>query len=254
MKTDALFYELIKEIPQIFFQIIGQPETNTNAYEFIAQEVKQSSFRLDGILSTLPGFEQQPLYFVEFQTYKDEEFYARLFGEIFVYFRQYQPDNANWYAIVVYARRSHEVQPHPRYQALVERHLRRIYLNEIENEDSLAVGIAKLFVETPTKTTTLAQRLINQVREEVSDERLKQKLLEFIETIFVYKFPNLTLEEIEAMLDLTEFTNTRFYQSILEKTKLQMVPKLLDKGLSIQEVAEILELDVEIVRKTVEKG
>lgn len=56
------------------------------------------------------------------------------------------------------------------------------------------------------------------------------------------------------MLDLTEFTNTRFYQSILEKTKLQMVPKLLDKGSSIQEVAEILELDVEIVRKSVEKG
>jgi predicted transposase/invertase (TIGR01784 family) len=253
MKTDALFYELIKEIPQIFFQIIGQPETNPNAYKFIAPEVKQSSFRLDGILSTLAGFEQQPLYFVEFQTYKDEEFYDRLFGEIFVYFRQYRPPNADWYAIVVYDRRSHEVPAHPRYQALGDRHLRRIYLNEIENEDSLAVGIAKLFVETPTKTTALAQRLIDQARAEVSDEGLKQKLLEFIETIFVYKFPNLTLEEIEAMLDVTDFKNTRFYQSLLENTKLQMIPKLLDKGLSIQEVAEILELDVEIVRKTVEK-
>lgn len=254
MKTDALFYELIKEIPQIFFEIIGQPEIDPNTYKFIAQELKQSSFRLDGILSTLAGFEQQPLYFVEFQTYKDEEFYDRLFGEIFVYFRQYRPPNADWYAIVIYDRRSHEIVPHPRYQALCDRHLRRIYLNEIENEDSLAVGIAKLFVETPTKTTPLAQRLIDQVREEVSDEQLKQKFLEFIETIFVYKFPNLTLEEIEAMLDITEFTNTRFYQSLLEKTKLQMIPKLLDKGLSIQEVAEILELDVEVVRKTVEKG
>ncbi|MBR8840739.1 MAG: DUF2887 domain-containing protein, partial [Stigonema ocellatum SAG 48.90 = DSM 106950] len=28
MKTDTLFYKLIKELPQIFFELIGKPDTN----------------------------------------------------------------------------------------------------------------------------------------------------------------------------------------------------------------------------------
>lgn len=128
-------------------------------------------------------------------------------------------------------------------------YVQRIYLNEIPTDDSLAVGIARLFVETPSQTTTKAQQLINQARSELSDARLREKVLAFIQTIVVYKFPNLALEEIEAMLDLSEFKNSRFYESLKQKTKLELVPKLLDKGMSIQEVADLLELDVEEVRK-----
>jgi predicted transposase/invertase (TIGR01784 family) len=249
VKTDAIFYELIKDIPKVLFELIGRPNTNLNAYQFTAQELKQQSFRLDGIFSTLAGFDVEPLYFVEFQTYKDEEFYERLFGEIFLYFRQYRPPNSQWYAIVIYGRRSHEVPPHPRYEFLMSQYVQRIYLNEIPTDDSLAVGIARLFVETPSQTTTKAQQLINQARSELSDARLREKVLAFIQTIVVYKFPNLALEEIEAMLDLSEFKNSRFYESLKQKTKLELVPKLLDKGMSIQEVADLLELDVEEVRK-----
>ncbi len=44
MKTDAIFYEILKEFPNIFFEIIGKPDTNTNIYEFTAPEIKQTSF------------------------------------------------------------------------------------------------------------------------------------------------------------------------------------------------------------------
>ncbi|MGJ5631960.1 hypothetical protein [Nostoc sp. CALU 1950] len=39
-------------------------------------------------------------------------------------------------------------------------------MNELSTraEDSLGIGIAKLFVETPTKATSLAQQLITQAR------------------------------------------------------------------------------------------
>jgi predicted transposase YdaD len=222
MKTDVIFYELIKELPQIFFELIDKPDTNPNIYTFIAPEVKQQSFRLDGIFSTIQGFENEPLYFVELQTYKDEEFYERLFGEIFVYFRQYKPANSDCYAIVIYDKRIHETPPHPRYQVLVEQHLRCIYLNELSTitDDSLTRGIAKLFIEPPTKAISLAQ---------------------------------VTLKEIEAMLNLDAFTKTRLYQSILTKTKieakLELVPKCVDKGMSVQEIAEFLEVDAEIIKK-----
>jgi predicted transposase/invertase (TIGR01784 family) len=255
MKTDIIFYELIKQLPQIFFELIDKPDTNPNIYTFIEPEIKQQSFRLDGLFTTIKGFENEPMYFVELQTYKDEEFYERLFGEIFVYFRQYKSANSDWYAIVIYDKRIHETPPHPRYQALVQQHLRCIYLNELSAraEDSLAIGIAKLFVESPTKATSLAQQLITQARENLTDENLQRKVIAFIQAIVFYKFPNLTLEEIEAMLDLDAFKNTRLYESIVEKTepetKLKLAPKCVEKGMSIQEIAEFLELDVEIIKK-----
>ena len=56
MKTDAIFYEIFKEFPHIFFEIIGEPETNINTYEFTAPESKQKSFRLDGLFSPLEAF------------------------------------------------------------------------------------------------------------------------------------------------------------------------------------------------------
>ena len=72
MKTDTLFYELIREIPQVFFELIGKPNVTPNIYEFTASEVKQQSFRLDGLFSTVEGCENEPLYFFELQTYKDQ--------------------------------------------------------------------------------------------------------------------------------------------------------------------------------------
>ncbi len=89
MKTDAIFYEIFKEIPKIFFKIIGQPHINPNAYEFTEPELQQTSLRLDGVFSTRQEFSNEPLYFVETQFYKDEEFYDRLFTSIFLYFSQY---------------------------------------------------------------------------------------------------------------------------------------------------------------------
>ncbi|HEY9694600.1 MAG TPA: hypothetical protein V6D15_20560 [Oculatellaceae cyanobacterium] len=55
------------------------------------------------------------------------------------------------------------------------------------------------------------------------------------------------------MLNLDIIRGTRFYQEAKlegeQEAKIQMVPKLLQKGLSIQEIAELLELDAETVRK-----
>lgn len=254
MKTDTLFYELVSELPQLFFQLIGKPETDPNIYTFTAQEVKDQSFRLDGLLTTVTGNENEPLYLVEFQTYKDEEFYERIFGQLFVYFRQYRPQNPQWHVIVIYDRRSRETPPHPRYQTLVENHLHRIYLKELPDDESLATGIAKLFVETRKKTSILAQRLMSQAREEIVDENNQRKVLAFIQNVLVKKFPKLSPEEIQAMLNLTDdIEDTAYYQSIMKKTLLKTAKKLLEEGDSIERVAKVLELDIEEVRKLAEK-
>lgn len=258
MKTDAIFYELFKEFPDIFFELINKPQTNPNIYEFTTPEIKQRSFRLDGVFSTLENFSNEPIYFVEVQFYKDEEFYDRLFTGIFLYFSQYQPANADWYAIVIYDKRSNESVYPPRYRALREMHLRCIYLSELEEvASSLGLGILKLIVESQKNAIQFAKQLVNKAREELTDAIIQDKVLEFIETIFVYKFPNLSREEIEAMLNLDLIKHTRVYQEAKEEGKeegkqeivLEVVPKLLQRGLSLQEIAEILEVDVETIRK-----
>ena len=251
MKTDAIFYAIFKEFPSIFFEFIGKLNTNTNAYEFIAPEIKQRAFRLDGIFSPLGEFPHEPLYFVEIQFYKDEAFYDRFFTSIFLYFSQYQPPNPDWYAIVIYDKRSNEASFPSRYRALLEPHLRRFYLDELgeEADESLGVGIVRLVVESEHKAGELAKQLVDRTREELTDALIQRKVLEFIETIIVYKFPNLSREEVEAMLDLNIIRQTKVYQEAKEEAKLELVPKLVHRGLSIQEIAELLELDAEAIRK-----
>ena len=65
--------------------------------------------------------------------------------------------------------------------------------------------------------------------------------------------PELFQENVDN-LDLDNIKNTALYQQEKQDSKLQIVPKLLDKGLSIQEVAELLELDIHKVEETAAHG
>jgi predicted transposase/invertase (TIGR01784 family) len=142
---------------------------------------------------------------------------------------------------------------------LLEPHLRRFYLDELEDiaDDSLGIGIIRLVIESQNKATELAKTLINKAKEELTDTRSQRKVLEFIETIVVYKFPNLSREEIETMLNLNLLKETRVYQEAKEEgeleTKLKILPKLVQKGLSVQDISELLELDDETIRKALEE-
>ena len=55
-------------------------------------------------------------------------------------------------------------------------------------------------------------------------------------------------------LDLDNIKDTALYQQGKQDSKLHIVPKLLDKGLSVQEVAELLELDIHQVEETAAYG
>ena len=84
MKTDTLFYQLFQKFPWIFFQLIDREQANLEAYKFIAPEVKQRAFRLDGLFTTTEECSNLPLFFVEVQFYQEKDFYDRLFPSIFL--------------------------------------------------------------------------------------------------------------------------------------------------------------------------
>jgi predicted transposase/invertase (TIGR01784 family) len=99
--------------------------------------------------------------------------------------------------------------------------------------------------------------LIARVNQQASNARVQKTLIELIDTIIVYKFPDLTRQEIEDMLRLSDLKKTKVYQEAFEegsqqgevKIQLQIIPRLLSCGLSIEEIAEITGLEVERVRQ-----
>jgi len=261
VKTDTIFYQLFQNFPSIFFELIGQPATDTSNYRFTSPEVKQRSFRFDGLFLPVANSPELPIYFVEVQFQKKPKFYSRLFAEIFLYFYQYDHD-LEWYAIIIYRRRSIETAAPRQYRELMEQRVRRIYLDEIGEtaEQYIGVSLVQLVVESKQKTPEFARNLINKARQELTDNVIQQQIIELIETVVLYKFPNLSREELEAMLRLSELKQTRVYQEALQEgreegkleAKLEMVPVLRELGLSIEQIAERLKLDLETIRQRVQ--
>ncbi|MGK7897553.1 MAG: Rpn family recombination-promoting nuclease/putative transposase [Xenococcus sp. (in: cyanobacteria)] len=287
MKTDTIFYQLFQEFPWIFFQLIQKKETNLNAYEFIAPEIKQRSFRLDGLFTTTEEYNDLPLYFVEVQFYKEADFYDRLFPSIFLHFSQYKPINPEWFAIVIFDRKSNDVTIPTRYREIAEERLQRIYLDEISKQEQfdIGIGILKLVVEPEKNAGELARNLISRSKQEVKNSTNQKQLEELIETIIIYKFPQLSYEEIETMLNLQEIKQTRVYQDAKEEgkkegiqqglqqgkleglqqgklegiqqglqqgkleQKIAMIPLLQELGLTIEQIAQRLEISENLVRE-----
>ena len=83
MKTDSLFYRLFKNAPELVLELAGLKYTGWQGYRFCSEEIKQTAFRLDGILTPAIAHSGLPLIFVEVQFQPDATFYSRFFCEIF---------------------------------------------------------------------------------------------------------------------------------------------------------------------------
>jgi predicted transposase/invertase (TIGR01784 family) len=250
VKTDSLFYRLFQTFPSIFFELINRPPEEANNYQFSSVEIKQTAFRIDGVF--LPSEdEENPIYFLEVQFQPDSEFYSRFFAEIFLYLRQNKPQN-DWRAVVLYPNQSTDTGDIKHYcEFFASQRVRRIYLNQLGEiaEQSIGIGTIKLVISSEENAVEQARNLIDKVREEIMDELTQTKVLQLIETILVYKLPNKTQKEIEAMFGLSELKQTRVYQDAFREGKLESVPRLLALGLTVEQIAQALELDIEEVRK-----
>ncbi|MFB2896882.1 Rpn family recombination-promoting nuclease/putative transposase [Aerosakkonemataceae cyanobacterium BLCC-F50] len=258
MKTDSLFYRLFQTFPSIFFELINRPPEEANNYQFSSVEIKQTAFRIDGVFLPAAG-EENPIYFLEVQFQPDSEFYSRFFAEIFLYLRQNKPEN-DWRAVVLYPNQNTDTGDIKHYREFfTSQRVRRIYLNQLGEiaEQSIGVGTIKLVISPEENAVEQARNLINKVRSEIPDELTQTQVLQLIETILVYKLPNKSQKEIEAMFGLSELKQTRVYQDAFQEgrqegeiaTKLATVPRLLALGLTVEQIAQALELDIEEVRK-----
>ncbi len=267
MKTDTLFYRLFQSFPSIFFELIDHPPKEAAVYQFSSVEVKQLAFRIDGVFLPSADAPEQPIYFAEVQFQSDSKFYSRFFAEIFLYLSKTELTN-DWRGVVVYPTRSVDTGEIRWYSELLNsRRVFRIYLDELGEVSQRSIGIAilQLVIADEEIAIERARELIDRARLEIADEAQEQEFLKLIETILVYKLPQRSRKEIEAMFGLSELKQTRVYQEALEEGreegklqgrvegKLESVPQFLTLGLSEEQIAEALGLEVEQVRQAVQQ-
>jgi predicted transposase/invertase (TIGR01784 family) len=170
--------------------------------------------------------------------------------------------------VIVYPNPQVETNQVQRYRELLNcERVRRIYLNELENIPQTSIGLATVQLITLSKAKAIdsTRKLIQRVRQELTPDQKPQELLQLIETILVYKLPLLNRREIETMFSLDELKQTQYFQDVREEARqegrqegrlnkaLEAVPRLLALGLSVEQVASALELEVEQVR-AIQKG
>jgi predicted transposase/invertase (TIGR01784 family) len=264
VKTDPIFYRLFKNVPSAFFELIGRSPAEASAYEFRSIEIKQTAFRIDGVFIPIAQDERTPILFTEVQFQQDDDFYYRFFSEITLYLQQYKPPS-DWQAVIIYPRRGVESSVPLAYQDWIALpKVQRLYLKELAiatPETPLGMSLAQLVVESKKRALEQAKALIARAQRETGDRRLQREIIELVETIIVYKFPQTSRQELEAMLGLGDLKETRFYQEAEQegeqkgerKAKLAAVPRLLQKGLTLEAIADALELSLEDVNRAAQQ-
>ena len=259
MKTDTIFYQLFQTFPNLLFELIGHSPTEAQGYNFSSREIKELAFRFDGVFLPTTDFFDQPIYFLEVQFQSKSDFYWRFFTEIFLYLGQYKPNN-DWRAVAIFASRDLDPGVPRQYRGLLmSQQVQFVYLDELAQtaESSLGFGMVQLVMATQETAVEQTNRLVQQAQQQLEDVALRQKVLGLIETILVYKFTNLSRQELEAMFGLDELKQTRYFREVAQEVaqqaklegKLETVPRLLQLGLSVEQIALALELDVELVEQ-----
>lgn len=130
--------------------------------------------------------------------------------------------------------------------------VRRIYLDELPKAcfSSLNLRLVEFIITGEEAAVEKGRQLVQEVKG-IEDEKERLDIMELLETLIAYKFENISKEEIREMFGLDEFKKSRLYQDINQQSKLEIVPALVKRGFSVEEIAEIVQLDVEKVRQRV---
>jgi predicted transposase YdaD len=217
MKTDKLFYRVFLEHPALAFELAGLTMPPDGEYQQKSIEVKETSFRLDGVLE--PINPERPTLFWEAQLGVDKAFYGRWFTSIIL--SLYRHPRSSWQALVVYPDRQTERPPPPGFEFVLERGLvHRYYLADLRDQPDAgwAQRLLRLIILDEAEVPRAAQELSEGVKERPPGFGERQAL-ELIEIFVVYKLPFLTLEGIRTMLNFNDISlqETMFYKEVFGK-------------------------------------
>jgi predicted transposase/invertase (TIGR01784 family) len=259
VRRDAIYYSIFKRFPSLLFTLLDQPPERAQDYRFESIEVKEPNFRIDGVFLPPENASPKIVYFAEFQVQRDELLYHRFFAESMLYLRRNPDLFEDWYGVVIFASRKVEPKNTRIHRSLLAGdQVRRVYLDELGdiNQQPIGISLLQLTRVSKRKMATQAKQLLARVEQEDAGLLGKNEIIEVITTIAVYKFTNLSRAEVEAMLGIT-LEETRFYKEVKEEGLTEgrqqilarTVPILLGTGMTVEQIATQLDVDVEKVRQ-----
>ncbi|MCC5604876.1 Rpn family recombination-promoting nuclease/putative transposase [Nostoc favosum] len=283
MKRDTIYYQIFKRFPWFIFELVDYRTEQAQNYRFESVEVKETAFRIDGVFLPPEGTTPRTIFFAEVQFQKDEALYHRFFTESMMYLNRNQSQYDDWYCVVIFPSRSFEPSDTRTHRLFLNSdQVQRIYLDELgtPNQQSIGINLMQLTIASEKAIAQQAKQLIKQVQLESKDSLTKNEIIDIITTIAVYKFSSLSREEVEAMLGLT-LEQTRVYQEakaegreereaemLLEQTRIYQeakaegreeilkatVPLLLKTGMSVEQIAQQLNVDLESVQSAAQQS
>lgn len=226
---------MFPEHPAALWKLAGLPG-DRDGYRLTAAEVKQTAFWLDGVLLPPPGAPPDaPVLFLETQLQPDAAFFARWLASILLYLYREKIDRP-WLAVAVLADRAMAFPLTPAYAPQRAAGLvRLVYLEDLprlaRSDPGIGLRLLRLLIREPAVMTAEARDLAALARSQ--PEPLP--LLDLLETMLVYRFPDLSRQEIATMLQLpdTDLKQTCCYPEIFADGKAQGREKGIGQGIDI---------------------
>ncbi|MFM7714587.1 MAG: Rpn family recombination-promoting nuclease/putative transposase, partial [Microcystis sp.] len=205
--------------PSLLFDLLENPPDNATEYRFDSVAVKEPKFEIDGVFLPPDNDSSGVIYFCEVQFQKDERLFERVFGESFLYFYRQRERFTDWQVVIIYPTRNLGQSNAYPYRSLLNcEQVHRVYLNELGEIQQLPLGIALMVLTTveEVQAQEAARYLLARTQQEILDPEASRNIREMIGTIMVYKFTNLSRQEVEAMLGL-QLADTRVYREAKEE-------------------------------------
>jgi predicted transposase/invertase (TIGR01784 family) len=150
------------------------------------------------------------VYFCEVQFQPDEVLLERLLSEAGIFIYRYRETFFDWRAVIIYPSRSLEQSRREILsEMLASGRIVRVYLDELGEIEDLPASLSLMVLTTFEGEMAIdgARGLIDRAGLEIDG----RAIIDLVTTIMVYKFNNLTRNEVDAMLGI-ELTETRVYQ------------------------------------------
>ena len=239
MRRDTIFYQLFLQSPTLLFDLLSQPPDRANEYVFESIEVKETSFRIDGVF--VREHPQGIVYFCEVQFQPDELLYERMLSEISIYTYRNRERFANWQAVVIYPTRAMEQSRTDLVlEMLASGRIRRVYLDELGAETELPIGVSLMVLTTleGDETKTEARRLVGRAQG-------SRDIINLLSTIIVYKFSNLSRDEVDVVLGI-ELQQTRVYREAVAEGEVKEGQTLILRQLNRRVGSVSIDLEAQI--------
>jgi predicted transposase/invertase (TIGR01784 family) len=215
MKQYTIFYQLFKRSPTLLFELISSFPPQAEGYRFDSVEVKETSFRADGVF--LPPTPEGNVFFCEVQQARDNLLYERLLAEISIFAYRERDSFKDWQAVVIYPTRDIEQERLDVVQEFLDSgRITRIYLDELGEIEDLpwSLGLMALTILPSDEMVETARGMLQKA--EISSE--ESAILDLVVTAIVYKFAELTRDEVLTMLGI-ELKEPRAFREAREQGK-----------------------------------